>query len=149
MKTSLALLLVSSALFGITLPENAPFPGGVIVKEFKSEVMPKAYCGDRRLMVLPSDEKNSYFSDEKNSYFVVAGVGLNQQIKKPYKMTLEEGKKKRSYSVGLQDKAYKKQYITIKDKRKVSPEKMDSGMSPAVPEKRWHSSRRRSSNRSP
>lgn len=117
MKTSLVLLLVSSALFGVTLPENAPFPGGVIVKEVKSEVMPKAYCGDRRLMVLPSDEKNSYY--------VVAGVGLNQKTKVPYKMMLQEGQMKRSFSVGLQEKAYQKQYITIKDKRKVSPEKMD------------------------
>ena len=117
MKISAVLLLLFVNLFGSTFPENAPFPGGVVVKEVESSVPPKAYMGKRQLMVLPSDKKEKYL--------VVAGIGLSQKVDAPCTITLDEGEKKRTYSIRLQEKAYKKQYLTIKDKRKVSPEKMD------------------------
>ena len=117
MKFSLLMLLLALHLYGTVLPQNAPFPGGVIVQEVESAVAPKAYVGKRRLMVLPGEQKNTFF--------IVAGIGLNQNVKNPYKMRIEEGEQEQYHSFFLEDKAYKKQYITIKDKRKVSPKKMD------------------------
>lgn len=117
MRISTVLFFLFISLLGDTFPKNAPFPGGVVVKEVESSVPPKAYMGKRQLMVLPSEKKERYL--------VVAGIGLNQKVDTPCTITLEEGKEKRSYSIGLKEKAYQKQYITIKDKRKVSPKKMD------------------------
>ncbi len=117
MKSSLLLLILVVSLFGTVLPENAPFPGGVIVQEIESEVKPKVFLGKRQLMVLPAKEKGKYF--------IVAGVSLNQKADKPFKVTIKEGKQKQFHTFILEDKAYKKQYITIKNKRKVSPKKMD------------------------
>jgi murein DD-endopeptidase MepM/ murein hydrolase activator NlpD len=117
MKTSLLFLILAVNLFGTVLPENAPFPGGMIVQEIESKVHPDVYFGKRQLMVLPSEEKDKYF--------IVAGISLNQKVKTPYKVTIKEGKEKQYHSFILEDKAYKKQYITMKNKRKVSPLQQD------------------------
>ena len=61
MKISLIIFMLTAHLFGMALPENAPFPGGVIVQEVESEVPPEAYVGKRQLMVLPADGKDRYF----------------------------------------------------------------------------------------
>ncbi len=117
MKSSLFILLFTLELFGVVLPENSPFPGGVIVEKIQSPLKPEAYFGKRRLMVLPGEEKGSYF--------IVAGVGLNQKTETPYRVTIKEGSKEQFHSFYLEDKAYKKQFITIKDTRKVSPKQQD------------------------
>jgi len=117
MRLSIFLLLITSTLFGLVLPKNAPFAGGIIVQEIESKIPPKVYHGKRQLMVLPTEKKDHYV--------VVAGISLNQKLKTPYKLTIKEAKKKKYHTFHLEDKAYKKQYITIKNKRKVSPKKMD------------------------
>jgi len=117
MMRSLLFLLLFTSLYGLDLPKNAPYPGGVIVKEVKSKEKPKAYHGKKELMVLPSDKKDSYL--------IIAGISLNQKIDKAYSVTLQEGGKSRKLRLELQDKAYQKQYLVIKDERKVSPKKMD------------------------
>ena len=114
---SLIFLLLFTSLFGVVLPENAPYPGGVIVKEVKSKEKPTAHHGKKELMVLPSDQKGRYF--------IIAGVSLNQKIDKAYNVTLQEGGKQRKLLLDLKDKAYQKQYLVIKNERKVSPQKMD------------------------
>jgi murein DD-endopeptidase MepM/ murein hydrolase activator NlpD len=117
MKGSLVLIFFSISLFGVLLPENAPYPGGVIVQEVKSSSKPKAYHGKRELMVLPSDEKGTYF--------IIAGVGLDQKAENAFNVTLQEDAKRRHLALGLAEKGYQKQYLTIKNERKVSPRKMD------------------------
>ncbi|MDA3945636.1 MAG: M23 family metallopeptidase [Helicobacteraceae bacterium] len=117
MKSSLLCFLFAVNLFATSLPESAPFPGGVIVQEVESAVMPEAYLGKRQLMVLPSGENNRYF--------IVAGVSLNAKVKTPFKVTIKEGEKREFHSYILEDKAYEKQYIVMKNKRKVSPQKQD------------------------
>ncbi len=117
MKSSLIFLLLALELSGTVVPENSPFPGGVIVEKIESPVKPEAYYGKRRLMVLPASEENSYF--------IVAGISLNQKRETPFKVTIKEGEREAFHSFYLEDKAYKKQYITMKNTRKVSPLKQD------------------------
>lgn len=117
MKYSLLFLMLAVELFATVLPENAPFPGGVIVQEFDSPVKPKAYLGKRELMVLPAAEQGKYY--------IVAGISLNQKAQTPFKVTIKEGKKEQFHTFILDDKAYEKQFITMKDTRKVSPKKQD------------------------
>ena len=107
MRLSLLLVLITSTLFGMVLPENAPFPGGVIVQEIESTTPPKVYHGKRQLMVLPANKKDHYI--------VIAGIGLNQKVDAPYKMSIKEGKQEQFHSIYIEDKVYKKQYITIKE----------------------------------
>ncbi|MEN8146493.1 MAG: M23 family metallopeptidase [Campylobacterota bacterium] len=117
MKASLIIFILAAHLFGMALPENASFPGGVIVQEVESKGQPEAYAGKRQLMVLPAGEKDKYF--------IVAGISLNQKVGTPYKITIREGKKEQFHSFYIEDKAYKKQFITMKNKRKVSPKQQD------------------------
>jgi len=117
MRLSLLILLTTTMLSGMVLPKNAPFPGGVIVQEIESETKPNVYHGKRQLMVLESDKRGHYI--------VVAGISLNQKADTSYKLTIKEGNKEQFHSIYVEDKRYKKQYITIKNKRKVSPKKMD------------------------
>lgn len=117
MKSSLIFLLLALELFGTVVPENSPFPGGVIVEKIESPVKPEAYYGKRRLMVLPASGENSYF--------IVAGISLNQKRETPFKVTIKEGEREAFHSFYLEDKTYKKQYITMKNTRKVSPLKQD------------------------
>ena len=95
MRLSLLLLLITSTLFGMVLPQNAPFPGGVIVQEVESKTKPKVYHGKRQLMVLPTAKKGYYI--------VVAGIGLNQKVDVPYKLTIKEGKKEQFHSVYVEE----------------------------------------------
>ncbi len=117
MRFSLLLLLTASSLFGLILPKNTPFAGGVIVEEIESEREPKVYHGKRQLMVLPAEKKDHYV--------VLAGISLHQDPKESYTLTIKEDKKEETQTFHLEDIVYKKQYIIIKDKRKVSPKKMD------------------------
>jgi len=117
MRLSLLFVFMTSMLWGMVLPENAPFPGGVIVQEIEAAERPEVYHGKRRLMVLPSEKAGRYV--------VIAGIGLNQRVSAPYKLTIKEAQKEQFHTFYLEDKAYKKQYITIKNKRKVTPKKMD------------------------
>ncbi len=117
MRFSLILFIFQLALFGVILPENAPYPGGVIVQKVESSEKPVVFHGKRQLMVLPAETPKSYY--------VVAGVSLNAKVDKPYTLKIDADKKETFHSIYLNDKVYKKQYITIKNKRKVSPKKMD------------------------
>ncbi len=111
------LLLSSLSLMGVVLPENAPFAGGIIVQEINTAHKPKVYHGKRQLMVLDTEKKGHYV--------VVAGIGLSQKAKAPYKLRIVEAKKEQFHTFYLEDKVYKKQYITLKNKRKVNPTKLD------------------------
>ena len=117
MRLSLLFLLITTTLSSMVLPANAPFPGGVIVQEIESKTKPKVYHGKRQLMVLDGNTTGHYI--------VVAGISLNQKADSKYKLKIKAGKKDQFHSVYVEDKVYKKQYITIKNKRKVSPKKMD------------------------
>jgi len=117
MRLSLFILLLSLTLSAAGIPKNAPFPGGVIVQDIRSDVRPKVYYGKRQLMVLEGTTKGTYT--------VIAGLRLSQKVNKPYKMRIVKNKKEQFHTFHIEDKTYKKQYITIKNKRKVSPKKMD------------------------
>ena len=117
MRLSLFLLFCVTTLFASGIPENTPFPGGVIVQEIQAKERPQVFHGKRQLMLLDGEKKGTYT--------IIAGLKLSQKIDKPFKMRIVEGNKEQFHTFYLEDKIYKKQYITIKNKRKVSPKKMD------------------------
>ena len=117
MRNLFLMLIFSTLLLGVTLPQNSPYAGGVMIKAIHATTTPKAYFGKKELMVLKGDEKDQYY--------IVAGLSLYLKAHESYKVSLNKDQKKSNFDVTLQEKQYKKQYIKMKNKRKVTPQKQD------------------------
>ena len=98
------------------LPRQEAIPGGIVVLPLQADLKhkPKVYYRDREVMVLQSGKH----------WQAVVGIPLSA---KPGKQSIkvELGKKISTIAFDIHDKAYPTQYITIKDKRKVDPTKLD------------------------
>jgi murein DD-endopeptidase MepM/ murein hydrolase activator NlpD len=100
-------------LQAIELPRHQPTPGGIIVKKVLAKHKLTAFHDQKRLMVLEGDKPNEYY--------VISGIHLNQKVNEPYVIDLGSAKTTKHYTVMLKDKAYQKQYITLKNRQHVSP----------------------------
>ena len=96
--------------------DTTPVPGGIAVITLPANADPASvHYGDTRVLVTKKDDRH------------IAIVGLPLATK-PGRLFLElTDRQGKSLSLGFQvsDKAYEEQHITIKDKRKVNPEKRD------------------------
>ncbi|MEN8204809.1 MAG: peptidoglycan DD-metalloendopeptidase family protein [Pseudomonadota bacterium] len=96
--------------------DSTPVPGGIAVITLPADANPAtARYRDRKILVTRNDEH----------YIAVIGLPLATKSGRHYlKIKNQQGQ---SQSIGFQveDKAYEEQHITIKDKRKVNPEKRD------------------------
>ncbi len=106
-------LAVSGLLQAIELPKHQATPGGIIVQKILAKHKLEAFHDNRRLMVLESDKPNEYY--------VIGGIHLNQKVNMPYNIDLKSDQTIKYHTVTLKDKAYQKQYITLKNKQHVSP----------------------------
>jgi len=110
-------LLATGNSQAMQLPDAAPVPGGVALIE-----LPHADAGTRASL----NGKPVMIIDNQNTYTAVVGLPL---ATKPgtleLKLTNESGAVTSSQAFEVRDKAYETQHITIKDKRKVNPEKRD------------------------
>ena len=61
---------------------------------------------------------------DQDRWVAVVGIGLNAKPGE-HRVTLVHGDSNDSYRFTVRDKGYKTQHITIKDKRKVNPNKLD------------------------
>jgi len=68
MRNLFLMLIFSTLLLGVTLPQNSPYAGGVMIKAIHATTTPKAYFGKKELMVIKGDEKDQYY--------IVAGLSL-------------------------------------------------------------------------
>ncbi|HFD79624.1 MAG TPA: M23 family metallopeptidase [Gammaproteobacteria bacterium] len=110
------LLLPAAALQAIELPRAEAVPGGIAVVELPpSPTPPRVRFHGKPVMVLPDGK----------GYSAVVGLPLaTRPGKQSLEVRLASGKTvTRSFEVG--DKEYRSQHITIKNKRKVNPEKRD------------------------
>jgi murein DD-endopeptidase MepM/ murein hydrolase activator NlpD len=96
------------------LPKNAPYPGGVIVKEIEIDEDFSAYLDDKRVAVV---------KDGKKSY-VVAGIGLDE-TRKFVNLTIKTKSHEYPYLIKILPKSYKKEYITLKSNKRVDLSKED------------------------
>lgn len=106
-------LMTMRLLLALELPRHQATPGGIIVQKIVAQHQLKAFHNKHRLMVIEGEEANVYY--------VIGGVHLNQKIDKPYSIDLTSAKTLKHHTVAIKDKAYKKQYITLKNKQHVSP----------------------------
>jgi murein DD-endopeptidase MepM/ murein hydrolase activator NlpD len=110
-------LLYLSPVQALQLPENHPVPGGIAVITLNNyDNAPRALYNRKPVMVV---------SNNKGDYSVLVGLPL---AAKPGEHTLEvqgqSGKTER-IAFTVTDRDYERQYITIKNKRMVNPEKRD------------------------
>ena len=111
----LGLALFSTLGQALTL-DSTPVPGGIAVITLPADADPAtARYRDRKVLITRNDD----------SYIAVIGLPLATKSGRHYlKINNQQGQ---AQSIGFQveDKAYEEQHITIKDKRKVNPEKRD------------------------
>jgi murein DD-endopeptidase MepM/ murein hydrolase activator NlpD len=100
----------------IAISPDAAVPGGVALVELPaSEKPPSVEFNGRRVMVLASDQ----------AYVAVVGLSLGVEPGTQYLTVRDASGTDRKRAFEVNEKEYETQYITIKNKRMVNPEKRD------------------------
>ena len=109
-------LILSSQLWAMALPEQAAIPGGVVIVPLSAEDLAKPVVKYRKkpVAVVKSD----------GQWVAIVGVPLGAKIGTQRLTVTQAGEISRAL-FEIQDKAYPTQHITIKNKRKVTPNKLD------------------------
>jgi len=109
-------LILSSQLWAMALPEQAAIPGGVVIVPLSAEDLAKPVVKYRKkpVAVVKSD----------GQWVAIVGVPLGAKIGTQRLTVTQAGEISRAL-FEIQDKAYPTQHITIKNKRKVNPNKLD------------------------
>jgi murein DD-endopeptidase MepM/ murein hydrolase activator NlpD len=116
-KTFLILFLVFVSSYSFALPKANPVPGGLtlIPLPHQGNTPPKAFFKNKRLAIV---------SDQQQHYALV-GIPLGTDIGKQHIVLQWPDGKKEFRDFQVEDKTYKAQYLTIKNKRKVNPNEQD------------------------
>jgi len=109
-------LILSSQLWAMALPEQAAIPGGVVIVPLSADDLAKPVVKYRKkpVAVVKSD----------GQWVAIVGVPLGAKIGTQRLTVTQAGEISRAL-FEIQDKAYPTQHITIKNKRKVTPNKLD------------------------
>lgn len=110
----LSLLLCQSQVQAFTVNN---VPGGIAAFIFKSSSIPSATYQGQRLMVIPDHVKGRWK--------IIMGLGLDATIgEHEFQITVDGVTTNHTFTV--ENKEYKAQYLTIKNKRKVNPNQQDT-----------------------
>ena len=110
------LLLASAGSRALTL-DSTPVPGGIAVITLPADAEPAtARYRDRKVLVTRNDN---------NEHIAVIGLSLGSKPGRHYLKVKNTAGETQNLGFQVEDKAYEEQHITIKDKRKVNPEKRD------------------------
>ena len=109
-------LLMTVAVSATTLPQQSAVPGGVVIVELvvPDDIKPVVSYNKRQVMVVR----------ENQQWMAVVGIPLTAKIGTQTLMVKSAGEVRKT-SFEIKDKAYPTQHITITDKRKVNPNKLD------------------------
>lgn len=116
-RTSLSILLFFISSYAYALPEQELVPGGIALLQLPNyEDGTKVYFNNKRIAVFPYE----------NTWIALAGISLSTKpgdyefsIRKPDGLSLNT-------KVAVKYKKYDEQHLTIKNKRKVNPNKNDT-----------------------
>ena len=112
----LLVLLMSVQVSANALPKQAAIPGGVVIVSLSKNTMMKP-------MVMFRDKQVAVVQNE-GSWVAIVGVPLSAKIGAQTLSVIQNGKTSATI-FHIKDKAYPTQHITIADKRKVNPNKLD------------------------
>ncbi len=96
--------------------DTTPVPGGIAVITLPADTRPtSARYGEKKVLVTKNDDRH------------IAIIGLSLETKPGRHFVTVTDRQGKTLSIGFEvaDKHYEEQHITIKDKRKVNPEKRD------------------------
>ena len=115
----LLLALLSTSALAVKFPKTQPVPGGVAVVPLgvESDKPPIVKYQDKRVMVAPDPKNNK-------RWLAITGIPLEAE-KGKHELIVETNPKQLKVSFNVKDKKYKTQHLTIKNKRKVNPNKKD------------------------
>ena len=121
MKNRLLLFLISTCLaiaFSFVnaneLPDELNVPGGVVIIPINSKDRPKAFFYDKRVLVI----------GESQNWKAIIGIPLKIELGE-HKLKVVSNGVEANYLFEVVGKAYEAQYLTIKNKRQVNPNKED------------------------
>lgn len=125
-KLSLWVFMLSLAFstFVYALPTESPVPGGIAIITIHTDVKPDAYYLDRKVMVVGSSK----------NWKAIVGIPLSEESG-THTLTVSIKGFATEYPFEVHNKEYKTQYLTIKNKRKVNPNKQDMSRITAEKEK--------------
>lgn len=111
---ALCLSLMSVSGYTFELPKQSTVPGGIAIISINMESKPEAYFYDRKVMIV----------GESNNWHAIVGIPLSV---KPgtHKLVVKSDDTQANYKFDINNKEYETQYLTIKNKRKVNPNKQD------------------------
>ena len=109
-------LILSSQLWAMALPEQAAIPGGVVIVPLSADDLAKPVVKYRKKPVAVVKSHGQWLA--------IVGVPLGAKIGTQRLTVTQAGEISRAL-FEIQDKAYPTQHITIKNKRKVNPNKLD------------------------
>jgi murein DD-endopeptidase MepM/ murein hydrolase activator NlpD len=89
-------------------------PGGIAMIDIRQETRPQAYYQGKRVMVIGGP----------GAWQAVVGISLNAKAGS-HSLQIGTANSDPAYHFDIVDKQYETQHLTIKDKRKVSPTKVD------------------------
>ncbi len=113
---AVVILTVTQPSQALELPRQATVPGGVALITLgpDTDPRPEAFFQNRPVMVVKKDRQ----------WLAVVGIPLSAQAgEQQLTINTPQGSWSRTFTV--ETKEYERQYITIKDKRKVNPNKLD------------------------
>ena len=97
-----------------TLPKESPVPGGVAIISIDTKDKPEAYFYDRKVMIV----------GEPDNWEAIVGIPLTTKVGTHVLKVVSNGIKTK-YHFDVLNKDYETQYLTIKNKRQVNPNKED------------------------
>lgn len=106
----------------LELPAESTVPGGIAIISIQTEDRPDAYYYERKVMVVGSS----------NNWKAIVGIPLSAKLGK-HELQVRNNNIDTHYKFEVANKDYETQHLTIKNKRKVNPNKQD--MSRIVREK--------------
>ena len=112
----LALILVIpiNLVFADKLPIESNVPGGIVIISIQTDDKPEAFFYKRKVMIIGSS----------NNWKAIIGIPLKIEIGE-HKLKVINNGAESNYFFEILDKKYEAQYLTIKNKRKVNPNKED------------------------
>ncbi len=96
------------------LPDELNAPGGVVIIPINSKDRPKAFFYDKRVLVI----------GESQNWKAIIGIPLKIELGE-HKLKVVSNGVEANYLFEVVGKAYEAQYLTIKNKRQVKPNKED------------------------
>ncbi|MFT6353025.1 MAG: murein DD-endopeptidase MepM/ murein hydrolase activator NlpD [Neptuniibacter pectenicola] len=117
----IGLLFISLTTYAQPLPQESRVPGGIAIiplTGIESSTPPSAWYKGNRVMVIPS--QGSTHASE-SAWLAIAGIPLSAKPNQKQHLRANAT----SFYFEIEDKEYKAQYLTVKNKRHVDPDPED------------------------